>query len=51
MTTDASLVAALDTTQELPQEPAEAGAEFQSEPRQETEGASETRQTELHHHG
>jgi hypothetical protein len=37
--------------QELPQELAEAGAEFHSEPRQETECASETRQAELHHHG
>jgi hypothetical protein len=37
--------------QELPQEPVEAGAEFQSEPRQEAEGASEARQAELHHYG
>jgi hypothetical protein len=37
--------------QELPQEAAEAGAEFQSKSRQEAEGASETRQAELHHHG
>jgi hypothetical protein len=33
----------------LPQEPA--GAELKSEPRQETEGASEARQAKLHHNG
>jgi hypothetical protein len=37
--------------EELPQEPAEPGAEFQPEPRQETEGTGEARQAELHHHG
>jgi hypothetical protein len=37
--------------QELPQESAEVGAEFKSEPRQEAEGASEARQAELHHYG
>jgi hypothetical protein len=37
--------------QELPQEPAEAGAKFQSKPRQEAEGASEARQAELQHYG
>jgi hypothetical protein len=35
----------------MPQEPAEAGTEFQSEPRQEAEGASEARQAEFHHVG
>jgi hypothetical protein len=37
--------------QELPLEPAEAGAKFQSEPRKEAEGASEAGQAELHHVG
>jgi hypothetical protein len=37
--------------QELSQEPAEAGADCKSEPRQEAEGASEASQAELHHIG
>jgi hypothetical protein len=37
--------------QELPQETAEARAEFKSEPRQEAEGAGEARQAKLHHIG
>jgi hypothetical protein len=51
MTTDVSLVVTLDTMPRIAQELAEAGTEFQSESRQDTEGASETRQAELHHHG
>jgi hypothetical protein len=49
MTTNVSLVVTLDTMPRIAQEPA--GTEFQSEPRKEAEGASETRQAELHHHG
>jgi hypothetical protein len=37
--------------QELPQEPAEAGADFKSKPRQEAEGAGDARPAELHHYG
>jgi hypothetical protein len=37
--------------QKLPQEPAEAGAKFKPELRQEAEGAGEARQAELHHDG
>jgi hypothetical protein len=51
MTTDVSLAATLDTMPKLPPEPAETGAECQSEPRKEAEGASEAGQAELHHHG
>jgi hypothetical protein len=41
MTTDVSLVVTLDTMPRI--EPAEAGTKFQSEPRQEAEGADEAR--------
>jgi hypothetical protein len=51
MTTGVSLVVTLDYMPRLPQEPAETGTKFQSESRQEAEGASEARQAELHHHG
>jgi hypothetical protein len=52
MTIGVSLVVTLNTIPRiLPQEPAEEGTEFQSEPWQEAEGAIEARQAELHHHG
>jgi hypothetical protein len=51
MTIDVSLVVTRDTMPRIAQEPAEAGTEFQPEPRQEAEGASEARHAELHHHG
>jgi hypothetical protein len=51
MPTSVSLVVTLALCQELPQKLAEAGTECQPESRQETEGASEAGQAELHHHG
>jgi hypothetical protein len=51
MTTGVSLVVTPGIMPRIAQKPAAAGTECQPEPRQETEGASEARQAELHHHG
>jgi hypothetical protein len=51
MTTSISLVVTLGIMPKIAPKPAEAGTECQPELRQETEGASEAGQAELHHHG
>jgi hypothetical protein len=51
MTTSVSLVVTPDIMLRIAKKPAEAGTECQPEPNQEAEGASEARQTELHHYG